>query len=82
MPAGAIAAICTIAVGVGGDLTGERSLMIVACLIPAIVGAAILVAKQHPKGILLLAIYLTGPWGPTYAAQLGERSIFAPNVQC
>jgi len=64
-PGGAIASITTLLCGWYSDRKGERMLPIVFCLIPTIVGSAMLVGLNDSgkKGSLLFATYLIGTFG-------------------
>ncbi|TCD71290.1 hypothetical protein EIP91_011061 [Steccherinum ochraceum] len=64
-PSGAIASLTVILCGWYSDRKNERMLPIVFCLIPTIVGAAMLVGLNNSgtKGALLFASYLIGTFG-------------------
>ncbi|KAI0079670.1 MFS general substrate transporter [Panus rudis PR-1116 ss-1] len=64
-PGGAIASITTLLCGWYSDKKNERMLPIVFCLIPTIVGAAMLVGLNNSgkKGALLFATYIIGTFG-------------------
>ncbi|KAK7695716.1 hypothetical protein QCA50_000352 [Cerrena zonata] len=69
-PGGAIASITTLLCGWYSDKKNERMLPIVFCLIPTIVGSAILVGLNDSgqKGALLFATYIIGTFGSALAA--------------
>ncbi|KAJ7047446.1 MFS general substrate transporter [Mycena alexandri] len=64
-PAGAVAAITTLACGWYSDKKGERMLPIIFALVPTIVGTAMLIGLNHTsaKGALLFGVYLVGTFG-------------------
>ncbi|TFK73157.1 MFS general substrate transporter [Pluteus cervinus] len=64
-PAGAVAAVSTLFVGWYSDKTNERMLPMVFCLVPTIVGSAMLIGLNGTshKGALLFAIYIVGTFG-------------------
>ncbi|TFK73160.1 MFS general substrate transporter [Pluteus cervinus] len=61
-PAGVIGALATLFVGRYSDKKNERILPIVFCLVPTIIGSAILIGlnRSGHKGALLFAIYIIG----------------------
>ncbi|KAK0468298.1 MFS general substrate transporter [Desarmillaria tabescens] len=64
-PGGAVSALTTLLCGWWSDKKGERMMPIVLCLIPTIVGAAMLIGLNGSgeKGALLFATYLIGTFG-------------------
>jgi len=64
-PVGAVESICTLFCGWYSDRKNERMVPVVFAMVPAIIGASILVGLNHAgkKGALLFAIYLVGTMG-------------------
>ncbi|EIN10706.1 MFS general substrate transporter [Punctularia strigosozonata HHB-11173 SS5] len=64
-PGGVIGSLTVLACGWYSDKRKERMLPIVFCLVPTIVGFAILIGLAHSgqKGVLLFGSYLTGTFG-------------------
>lgn len=75
-PAGAVAAFTTLFCGWYSDRRNERMIPIVMCIIPTIVGAAMLIGlnKSDKKGAELFAVYLIGTFGSALS------SIYAYNA--
>ncbi|KAL4241586.1 MFS transporter superfamily protein [Abortiporus biennis] len=69
-PGGAVASLTTLLCGWYSDRKNERMLPIVFCLIPTIVGAAMLVGLNDSgkKGALLFATYIIGTFGSALAS--------------
>lgn len=69
-PGGLIASLTTLLCGWYSDRKGERMLPIVFCLIPTIVGSAMLVGlnSSGKKGALLFATYIIGTFGSALAS--------------
>ncbi|TFK73171.1 MFS general substrate transporter [Pluteus cervinus] len=67
-PAGAIGALTTLYVGWYSDKKNERILPIVFCIVPTIIGSAILIGLNGSghKGALLFAIYLVGTFSSAF----------------
>ncbi|KAH9853800.1 MFS general substrate transporter [Lenzites betulinus] len=64
-PGGAVASLTTLLCGWYSDKKNERMIPIVMCLIPTIVGSAMLIGLNNSgnKGALLFAVYLIGTFG-------------------
>ncbi|KAH9943049.1 MFS general substrate transporter [Epithele typhae] len=69
-PSGIVAAFTTLACGWYSDRKKDRMIVIVACLIPTIIGSAMLIGLNDSgnKGALLFASYLIGTFGTALSA--------------